>query len=980
MRRKWYLFSAVLAFLLLCGVYQWYSRFISQNIYEESIEHLEEIYTQVNRTFATLVVKNWKLLDGWESYINHLQEKDSEDEITQYILEEIDKWNITEFYFLDVNGNYQTADGEKGYINLGSEYSDLMEKKENIVVDGTLFNGDSETVFAIPSKEYSINGFRYSAIAVSYSSKDMERVINVDAFSGESNCYVVSSDGEVLFSTRITEEQPENILTYLEKEGQLTEKAFESICTGLKHKVNGNLEYKCEGEKRYLVYMPIGFQDWMLIGMVPKNVVSQRLTYVQVLTTSVLAGIFILIILSGFLILIRRNRIQLDEKSMDIKYREQLFEILSNSVENIFVMFSGDGYKVDYVSPNIEKILGVSVEEIKSDIRKLGKLYTRSGKAIPLTRASQLNAIPYGGCWQNETQLSHYKTNEQHWYSETLYRACISDSEKFILVLSDRTEEKKQNQALQEALELAKSANEAKSSFLFNMSHDIRTPMNAIVGYAMLLGKDADKPEKIQDYARKITASSQHLLGLINDILDMSKIESGKTKLNIMEFSFSELLEDLNAVIMPQAKAKEQSFQIKVFSMKNEILLGDRTRISQILFNLLSNAIKYTPEKGKIELIIENLSQTSSRFARLSFKVRDNGIGMSKEFLETIYDPFVRERNSTVSKIQGTGLGMAITKNLVGIMGGTISVKSSPGMGSEFLVNLALRIPKQEVDENFWRNYGITKALTVDDEEDICTNICELMKDTGVKVSYATDGITAVSMVEKAHIAGEDYNVVLLDWKMPNIDGVETARRIRACVGADVPILILTSYDWGEIEEEAKEAGINAFLTKPFFVSGLRQTIEQMKGIDTSAKEAVESSENLSIRGMRFLVAEDNEINSELLMELLEMEEASCEIAVNGKEALEKFESAEPGSFDMILMDVQMPVMDGYQATEAIRACLHPDAETIPIAAMTANAFAEDIENAFAAGMNAHISKPIDMKVLKTTVTQLVRNKEKRLK
>lgn len=969
MRQKWYVFPAILSIILLFGIYQWYSSFIRCNIYEESIEHLQEIYTQVDRTFAALVVKNWKLLDCWESYMEHLYRSDTEEDVISLIKNEKEQWEFTEFYFLDAEGNYQTLDGERGRIDLGSKLPVLMDKRERITVDGVLQDGTSETVFAIPTKEHSIKGFRYSAMGVSYSSEDMVRVINVEAFSGKSDCYVVYSNGDVMFSTRVSGEQPKNLLTYLKENGQMSDEEFEGIRTGLENRSSGNLEYQSRDGTQYLVYMPVGFQDWMLAGMVSKKVVGERLSRVQVLTTSMLGIIFIIIILAGFQFLVHRNKMKLDEKSLDIKYREELFGILSKIAEDIFVMFSRDGYKIEYVSPNFEDITGMPISEIKGDIRKLNKIYANSGKNLPLNDRNVLEAIPLNGCWQDEMEIAHYKTHESHWYCEMLYRVSISNSEKFILVLSDRTAEKRQNQALKQALDIAENANEAKSSFLFNMSHDIRTPMNAIVGYAMLLDKDADKAERIHDYAHKITASSQHLLGLINDILDMSKIESGKTRLSNEEFSFSEMLEDVCAVIRPQAKAKGQDFSVKVFSMKEESLIGDKVRISQILLNLLSNAVKYTPENGSVELIIENLSRTSKRFARMSFIVRDNGIGMSEDFLKTIYEPFVRERNSTVSKIQGTGLGMAITKNLIELMGGTISVKSSPGEGSEFTVNMSLQVPKQETDENFWMEYGIYRLLVVDADEDVCSSICKLMKDTSVEVSSAVDGRTAEKMAADAHAEGRDYSVILVDEKLHRLDALETVKRIRACAGKDA-ILIMTAYDRDEIGEET---GADAFLAKPFFVSGLRQIIEQMKRAESvQAREQGESTKNSALEGLHFLVAEDNEINAEILTELLKLEGGSCEIAENGEIALEKFKNSKPGSFDVILMDVQMPVMNGYQATEAIRTCGHPDAGTIPIAAMTANAFTEDVENALAAGMNAHIAKPIDMDALRTAVAKLL--------
>ncbi len=972
MRQKWYVFASILSIVLLLGIYQWYSSFISQSIYEESIEHLQEIYTQVDRTFASLVVKNWKLLDCWESYMEHLYRSDTEEDVISLIKREKEQWEFTGFYFLDREGGYQTLDGKRGTIDLGSKFSDLMEKGQRITVDGVLQDGTTETVFAIPTKEeHSIKGFRYSAMGVSYSSEAMVQVINVGAFSGQSNCFVVYSNGDVLFSTRISEEQPANLLDYLKENGQMSEEEFDEVRTGLEKRENGNLEYKCKDGTQYLVYMPVGFQDWMLAGMVSKKIVGERLNKVQILTTSVLAAVFIIIFIVGFRMLLHRNKLKLDKKSLDIKYREELFGILSNIAEDIFVMFSKDGYKVEYVSPNFEAITGIPIKEIKSDIRKLNGIYVNGGKEIPLDNKGILDVIPLNGCWQDELEIAHYKTNETHWYCAMLYKVAISDSQKFILVLSDRTAEKRQNQALKQALDIAENANEAKSSFLFNMSHDIRTPMNAIVGYTMLLDKDAAQEERIHDYAHKIMASSQHLLGLINDILDMSKIESGKTKLNTEEFRFFEMLEDVCAVIRPQAKAKGQNFLIKIFSMKEEVLIGDKVRISQVLLNLLSNAVKYTQENGRVELIIENLSQTSRRFARMSFVVRDNGIGMSEEFLKTIYDPFVRERNSTVSKIQGTGLGMAITKNLLDLMGGTISVKSSPGEGSEFTVNISFRVPKQGADKNFWREHDIYRLLAVDADEDICNNICSLMRDTSVEASSAVDGITAVKMAADACEAGNGYSVILVDSGLQEPDGLETVKRIRACAGQDV-IIILTAYDREEMEEGIEKMGADAFLAKPFFVSALQQVVERVRRIEDEEQRTEEKGNDSVLKGLHFLVAEDNEINAEILTELLKLEGGSCEIAENGEDAFHKFKDSEPGSFDVILMDVQMPVMNGYQATEAIRACGHPDARTVPIAAMTANAFTEDVENALAAGMDAHISKPIDMNMLRSTVAKML--------
>ncbi len=525
------------------------------------------------------------------------------------------------------------------------------------------------------------------------------------------------------------------------------------------------------------------------------------------------------------------------------------------------------------------------------------------------------------------------------------------------------------NSQLKEALQAAQIANHSKTMFLSNMSHDIRTPMNAILGFATLLAKDADSPDKVREYTKKIAASGQHLLGLINDVLDISKIESGKVILTIGEFALNEMISSIDAMIRPAAKARNQEFSITVIGIKHERLLGDETRFSQILINILSNAVKYTQEGGKICLRIIGQQHHSSQFEHIRIEVEDNGYGMTPEYLETIFDAFTRAENSTTNKVQGTGLGMAITKNIVELMGGTIKVSSEVGAGSLFVVELAFRIPDNEEGGQFWEQRGISHILVVDDEEENCEAVRLAMEDMGVCVDTASGGAEAIRLKNSACEAGADYQVILLDWKMPEMDGVETARRMRADTSTYVPILLLTAYDWDEIQEEATQAGINGFLSKPFFVSALREKLLELseeKGMEHVPEAAGGEG---CLKGRHFLVAEDNEINSEILSELLHLEEATCEITVNGRFALERFAQAEPGSFDAILMDVQMPVMNGYEASRAIRALKREDAARIPIIAMTANAFAEDVKDSIDAGMDAHVSKPINMEILKRTLS-----------
>lgn len=529
-------------------------------------------------------------------------------------------------------------------------------------------------------------------------------------------------------------------------------------------------------------------------------------------------------------------------------------------------------------------------------------------------------------------------------------------------------------EAAEQAFRIAEEANRAKSSFLSNMSHDIRTPMNAIIGFSALLTRNAENPEKVREYTKKITSSGHHLLGLINDVLDISKIEAGKTTLNQSEENIVDLISDLDSIIRSQMKAKGHTFEVHSRDIKHEHVVMDKLRLNQILLNLLSNAVKYTPDGGRVTFTVQELPQTKRQIANYRFIVEDNGYGMSPEYMKNLFQMFTREENSVTNKIQGTGLGMAITKNLIDLMGGTIDVESEKGKGSKFTVALELQISEQETDQNFWSDHNITKILVVDDEEVIGQNVQISMEGTGVTVDYVLDGKSAIEKIKQSEQEGSSYNVILLDWQMPEMNGLETAKRIREEISAHIPIITLTAYDCSEVEEdEAAAAAVDAFLAKPFFLTSFRQKVDTVLNRNEKSDAVEEELEEESIfKGMNILVAEDNEINSEILKEVLSVNGASCEVCENGQLAVEEFEHSQPGKYQLILMDVQMPVMNGYDATKRIRALDHPQAKTIPIIAMTANAFAEDVRDALEAGMNAHIAKPLDTSVLEQTVRDVL--------
>ncbi|MEZ3508741.1 MAG: response regulator [Lachnospiraceae bacterium] len=527
------------------------------------------------------------------------------------------------------------------------------------------------------------------------------------------------------------------------------------------------------------------------------------------------------------------------------------------------------------------------------------------------------------------------------------------------------------NRQLAEALQAAQMASNSKTTFLSNMSHDIRTPMNAVLGFTMLLERDAGNVDKVREYTRKIKASGEHLLGLINDILDVSKIESGKVVLSVEEFTLNDLVSSVDAIIRPMVRAKEQKFYVEVTGIKHEYLMGDETRVNQVLINLLSNAVKYTPEGGNIWFRIIGLKQRSDQFEHIRIEVEDDGYGMTPEYLKTIFDAFTRAENSTTNKVQGTGLGMAITKNIVELMGGTIDVSSVVDQGSIFRVELEFRIPEEQMDKQFWKKSGISRMLLVDSDVQSGDNIRELMQNLDVTVDTAQSIESAIQLIQENTAARKEYQMILLEGDKLGMDAAQMIGKIKE-IAPQAFLLLLQGYE----EETTEELQIEetAIMQKPFFVSALK---EKIMSLQSGGEEEYggQEGENSNLEGMYFLAAEDNEINAEILREILLIENAGCEIVENGQMAVERFADSRMGEFDAILMDVQMPVMNGYEATRAIRALEREDAVTIPIIAMTANAFAEDEKEALQAGMNVHLAKPVDVTLLKQIIRQYVQGK-----
>ena len=520
---------------------------------------------------------------------------------------------------------------------------------------------------------------------------------------------------------------------------------------------------------------------------------------------------------------------------------------------------------------------------------------------------------------------------------------------------------KRQMIALAEARAAAEHANRAKSEFLSNMSHDIRTPMNAIVGMTAIASSNIKNPEQVRDCLKKITLSSKHLLGLINDVLDMSKIESGKLTLNLDHISLRETMDSIVSIIQPQLRAKQQSFDVFIQDIQSELVCCDGVRLNQILLNLLSNALKFTPSGGRITVtLMQETSPADPHLVRNHFRVKDTGIGMSPEFQQRIFDSFTREDTTRVQKIEGTGLGMAITKYIVDEMGGTIELQSQVDKGTEFHITLDLEAVSDQEADMVLPNWEV---LVVDDDAQLCSSAAASLTEIGVHAECALDGPSAISMVERRHQKRRDYHVVLLDWQMPGMDGIETARALRRRVGKDIPILLISAYDWSDIAEEARAAGISGFLSKPLFKSTLFYGLSRFAE-PASAKADAAPKLAPDFTGRHLLLAEDSALNWEIARDLLSSYGFALDWAENGRLCVERFQASQADHYDAILMDIRMPVMDGYQAARAIRAMDRPDAREIPIIAMTADAFSEDIRRAMDSGMSAHIAKPIDIREL----------------
>ena len=820
------LILALIGGVMMCGFA--FFDFVSRTIYEESTAHLTEIFHQANQTLNNLVSNNWSRMRMWAPY---LEETRSNEEIEAYVNRGREECNFTDFFFISRDGTYMELDGKLGYLDLGRKLSELILQDQPVVANSVVPDKPEIMVFAVPTAKNRYLDFEYEAIAITFNNSDMVEALKISAFDGLASTFAVLADGRVVLNNSSTDmRNVHNILAFLKTSAGFTDQQISDLQEAFRMGGSGDLEFSAGGKNYYLVYEPANFQDWTVLGIVSKDVVNAGMNRLQSTTMIVVGTIAVLLMLAVLMFVIQQNRQKLRKMDKQLLAREELFSKLSANVDDVFLMVSAENRRVEYVSPNIEKLLGIPEEQVLSDVYVIENLL-KAGESEHIL--DQMDTVQPGEQREWNREYIHQKTGQELWFRVVVFCTNVQGEMKYILDLSDRTKDKRINQALEDAVHTAQSASRAKTTFLNNMSHDIRTPMNAIIGFTNIALKQKD-PEQKDRCLEKIASSSEHLLTLINDVLDISRIEGGKIRFSPIPVDVVEITDTVQGIMYGFLSNRDIDFRTHEQEPETRYVLADAVRIREVLVNILGNAVKFTDDGGTITFETSYHPGVDAQHMVARYKVSDTGIGMSEEFLEHIFDEFSQEESTARTKYKGTGLGMAISKRYVDLMGGTISVQSRKGAGSTFVVEIPM----------------------------------ELTEESRVQKKSASFG------------------------------------------------------------------------------SG-------------------------SLMGVKVLMAEDNDLNAEIAT--VQLEELGIRVtrAANGRCAVRTFAENPPGTFDIILMDIMMPEMNGYEATAAIRNLPdHGDARRIPIIAMTANAFAEDVQSSLDAGMNGHIAKPIVMAEVVRAISQ----------
>ena len=955
MKKRWITVPLVLVLIagLMWAGFTYYS-FVSETIYAESVAHLTEIFHQANQALNNLVSTNWSQMRMWVPFLEHL---DSDEGMAEYANLARQEIKFTDFFFISRNGNYITLEGKRGYLDLREKLSTLILDRQPVVINSVVPDQPEIMVFAVPSARSTYHGFEYEAIAISFNNSDLVDTLKISAFNGRASTFAILPDGRVVVNNASEELQGvHNVLALLGRSEGFDDAALDCLQQDFLAGKSGALVFNVDGQSYYLVYESAGFQDWTVLGVVPTGVVKASMSHLQSTTIIVVSAIAVSLAVMILLFVIQQNRLKLKQKDTELLARDELFSKLSRNVDDVFLMMDARNLQVGYVSPNTERLLGISGQQVRENIHSIENVVRGEEAGLVLDHLSDI--LP-GQQKEWDREYIHLKTGEVRWFHVIAFCSDIQGEKKYILDLSDRTSDRRINLALEEAAHAAQNASRAKSAFLSNMSHDIRTPMNAVIGFTTLAKANLDRRDKLNDYLDKILSSSNHLLSLINDVLDMSRIESGKAHLEETEVNLAEVLHDLKTIIGGQIHAKHLELCMDARNVMDEDVYCDKTRLNQVLLNLMSNAVKFTPEGGRIDLRIAQLPDAPEGKGRYEIRVKDSGIGMTPEFAKRIFDPFERERTPTVSRIQGTGLGMAIAKSIIDMMGGTIEVHTEKDRGTEFVICITLRLQQR----NAARIPELTgkKALVAAEDPAGCDSVARMLHKLGMRAEQARSGAEALLCIRKSVEQGDAFCACIVDVRLSDMDGVDLIRKISRLSG-ERPFVIFSADDGTELEEAARAAGANACCARPLFLSDLRKALLAKADRATVAEQTLPAAQEVPLfEGRRLLLVEDNELNREIAMEILGEYGFILDAAENGAVAVEKVANSAPGTYDLILMDIQMPVMDGYEATRRIRALENRELAEIPILAMTANAFDEDRRAAEENDMDGFLAKPIQM-------------------